>query len=413
MKPETTAASPVQPSSPTPALAAAFAVALLLLLDVVSPAAPPAPSALAGGSVLLQSRTSGGGGGGVNGGGGAADGGASGSTTFAAETACLRELLVRASPPEPGRSVAARAEAKAFFVEHVRATEAANDRMDLGRVDVFLRPEGVTVPRALRAIVEAARCLPPFLALDVGANVGQTSLQMREELPAGTDIIAFEPGPANLEGLIAAANRAHFSDWRGGWRVIKAALTAPDLVPASGFGKFPRAAHVVGSLAASAQSSQGDLVDVVVSTLDVELARGAPNASSAESAAEAAAPIIMLKIDTEGFDAHVLRGAEATLTSRTVLGITFEYHWKWKDADPILSLFNAQRMLLDAGFMCFLATRHNLAPISGEWWHDAYELWTWSNVHCFPACSRVLQRVVALYNADRGDTDFGGEVCGA
>jgi FkbM family methyltransferase len=316
---------------------------------------------------------------------------------------------MHASPPEKGRSAAARAEAKAFFVEHVRATEAANDRMDLGRVDVFLRPEGVTVPRALRAVVEAARCQPPFLAIDVGANVGQTSSQMREELPAGTNIIAFEPGPVNLEGLRATARRAHFSDWRGGWRVIEAALTAPDLVPASGLGKFPRASHQVGTL--SSTVVQGDLVDVVVSTLDVELVRGAPNATAAERAVEASAPIILLKIDTEGFDAHVLRGAEATLASRTVLGITFEYHWKWKDADPVLSLFNAQRMLADAGFSCLLATRNNLAPISGEWWDDVFELWTWSNVHCFPTCSRVLQRVVALYNADRGDTDFGGDAC--
>ena len=387
-------------SSLSPAFAAAIAVALLLLLDIVSPVALAAPLALAGAHVPPHSKSS--------------SGGAAGIGRDAQAELCLSELRARASPPVQGRSAAARAEAKAFFVEHVRATEAANDRMDLGRVDVFLRPEGVTVPRALRAVVEAARCQPPFLAIDVGANVGQTSSQMREELPAGTNIIAFEPGPTNLVGLLAAAGRAHFSDWRGGWRVIKAALTAPDLVPASGLGKFPRAAHQVGTLSAAAQAAlgvQGDLVDVVVSTLDAELAREAPNATAAESAAEAAAPVILLKIDTEGFDAHVLRGAEETLATRTVLGITFEYHWKWKDVDPILSLFNAQRALADAGFMCFLATRHNLAPISGEWWHDAYELWTWSNVHCFLACSRVLQRVVALYNVDRGDTDFGGEAC--
>lgn len=164
--------------------------------------------------------------------------------------------------------------------------------------------------------------------------------------------------------------------------------------------------------AQNAPSVQGDLVDVIFSTLDAKLAREAPNATAAERATEAAAPIILLRIDTEGFDAHVLRGAEETLATRTVLGIIFEYHWKWKDADPILSLFNAQRMLADAGFMCFLATRHNLVPISGEWWDDAFELWTWSNVHRFPACSRVLQRVVALYNVDRGDTDFGGDACG-
>ena len=57
---------------------------------------------------------------------------------------------------------------------------------------------------------------------------------------------------------------------------------------------------------------------VPVNTLDAQLA----------SLGEGSTPILVLKVDTEGFDAHVLAGAEATLKSGRVLVVSFEYNFK-------------------------------------------------------------------------------------
>jgi len=56
---------------------------------------------------------------------------------------------------------------------------------------------------------------------------------------------------------------------------------------------------------------------VVVGTLDEFLQR------------EDIAPVAMIKIDTEGFDSLVLRGAEGCLARGAVEVVQFEYNWRW------------------------------------------------------------------------------------
>ena len=92
------------------------------------------------------------------------------------------------------------------------------------------------------------------------------------------------------------------------------------------------------------------------------------------------APLFYLKIDAEGHDPAILRGAAQTLASGRVTVVEFEYNdvgmWGLKRLGDVVASLDG------AGYTCFLEARTALRVLTGCWSSDAYEFWRWSNVLC-------------------------------
>uniref|UniRef100_A0A7S1W681 Methyltransferase FkbM domain-containing protein n=1 Tax=Alexandrium catenella TaxID=2925 RepID=A0A7S1W681_ALECA len=84
--------------------------------------------------------------------------------------------------------------------------------------------------------------------------------------------------------------------------------------------------------------------------------------------------IHLLKVDTEGFDPVVLRGASQLLSQRLVKFLVFEYSSKWRLAGHKLTLKGVVGKLEQQGYSCFFMKPHVLVPLTGKWWQDVYEL---------------------------------------
>lgn len=251
------------------------------------------------------------------------------------------------------------------------------------------------------------------LLIDVGANVGDTSEALMEllceqagehfimrpetgahradarsgegvactgtpdEVLRGGRVLAYEPAAVNFQALEA---RGSEGGWGGaGWRAFKMALVAPEEAPSDAapaqikFFFSGRAGDQQGGLAAnSSLVTEADFTLVPAWTLDAHL----------NSLGEGSAPVLLLKVDAEGFDAHVLRGAARLLRERRVIFLTFEYHWKWKSDPDGASLRGVVEDLRKAGYMCWLMTPTHLIPLSGRWWAPEYEFYDWSNAVC-------------------------------
>lgn len=144
------------------------------------------------------------------------------------------------------------------------------------------------------------------LILDVGANIGIHACVAAARLPEHGRLIGFEPVPTNLAYLRSNLTRNGLAD-----RVRVEPLAVGDevgemtihLVAASGNHSLAR--NVIGA-------STGTL-PVRVTTIDAYLAEaGQPM------------PVDVLKVDVEGYDGHVLRGAAGLLhTQRPTLFVEY------------------------------------------------------------------------------------------
>lgn len=142
---------------------------------------------------------------------------------------------------------------------------------------------------------------PIDLILDVGANTGQFAREMRSKFPLA-HIVSFEPLPGPFAALQAWAKAD------GNATAINCALGEAEAV-------LPIHSHINHSasssmlvpaaegLATFPQMTRQELVDVPVHRLDAALAGiGRP-----------AGPSALLKLDVQGFELEVLRGAPVTL----------------------------------------------------------------------------------------------------
>jgi FkbM family methyltransferase len=113
-----------------------------------------------------------------------------------------------------------------------------------------------------------------------------------------------------------------------------------------------------GSSAVETHSgSSGKLRKIPVVTLDQELLDLTHN-------------IDFLKIDTEGYDLKVLKGAEALLRSGRIRFIQFEYNAHWLGVG--CSLAEARRFLLSLGFHILLIRSSGLHPLNYAFWGDYF-----------------------------------------
>lgn len=151
-----------------------------------------------------------------------------------------------------------------------------------------------------RRVIDAARGGGCFV--DVGANMGYFSLLWAAFAPAGK-VFAFEPSPRNVQLL---ANNVALNGFADRVTVVpKAAGHQPgsirfDIGPSeqTGWGRI-------------ANGECGSAIEVPLVRLDEELGDR---------------EIAVLKIDTEGADALVIKGAEALLKRQRIATIFFEQH---------------------------------------------------------------------------------------
>lgn len=144
----------------------------------------------------------------------------------------------------------------------------------------------------------------PLVVLDVGANVGAYSKQIRRTLGERAEIHAFEPSSAAFDRLVAlftGDNRIHLNRVGVGKATGTATLwsAAPGSVLAS---TFDVPANLGGS---------GETIDIV--TLDSYcLDHGVDH-------------VDLLKLDVEGGELDALRGAQRLLDERRIDAIQFEF----------------------------------------------------------------------------------------
>jgi FkbM family methyltransferase len=262
------------------------------------------------------------------------------------------------------------------------------------------------------------------LLIDIGANLGDTSATlvrmftdadcvryqarkppqgMHEDCNAALPVrvFAYEPVPENYALL---AERAAHDMWPAvGWRGFQVALTSPaaiDALPAlpSGarhitfYGRLVNGAMVggdqQGGLGPTGGTSASEFINVEGWTLDGHLA----------SIGEGETEVLLLKVDTEGFDGQTLLGAGGTLRAGRVAFLVFEYNDKWSASGD--SIKPVSQWLQGLGYECYWITEQRLVPLSGRLWHDGYEFRAWSNVFCHRASDARAASLVAFYNGD-------------
>src|SRR4051794_32216785 len=162
------------------------------------------------------------------------------------------------------------------------------------------------------------------VVVDVGANLGNWLAPALDAGPHIEQVVAYEPAQAT-----AAELRRRFGDDP---RVIVVEAAVADEAGQTTFWEEPDHGET-SSLAAGAPSTQAQPRTVDVVTLDTELPRqGIDN-------------VDLLKIDTEGYDLHVLRGAAQHLQSHAIDVLQFEYNAPWRYAGSTLPA--ATRLLRD------------------------------------------------------------------
>jgi FkbM family methyltransferase len=172
-------------------------------------------------------------------------------------------------------------------------------------------------------------------AVDIGANRGEwTEVALRNtELES---CLLIEPSTSALSGL-----RKRFE---GEPRVEIVGAAAGDSVGQLSFYEEPGAGET-STLVAGA-SRQGQECTVKVTTLETEIER-------------LDWPCIdYLKIDAEGYDFHVLRGARRLLEEKRVAIGQFEYEDAWALSGGTLAC--AMQWLRDLGYRCFLLKNRRL-----------------------------------------------------
>ncbi len=190
---------------------------------------------------------------------------------------------------------------------------------------------------------------PGDAVLDVGASWGLFTHRLACQVAPGGHVVAFEPNRLLLPSLEAIAARhpevtvrpVALSDEAG-----RAQLNVPRL---SRPGMRSRAVHPMASL-----SVPGNRTDAEHETVEVELARlddalgdGVPR------------PVSFVKIDAEGHELSVLRGAESVLSDRPALLIEIEQRHQ---DQPIELIFDH---LAARGYDGHVLRDGRLTPLSG------------------------------------------------
>lgn len=170
--------------------------------------------------------------------------------------------------------------------------------------------------RVQRAAIAAARAQGRTpLVLDVGANYGQWAgalIDGAAEQGAPLTLISFEPVPEVHAALEAALAR------RAGPGLSLSARRLA-LADAPGTARFSVMGEGSGThhLGTDSFDAATRIIEVEVGTVDAFLA------------AEGLGEVDLLKVDCEGYDPLVLKGARASLAAGRIGAVQFEYNSRW------------------------------------------------------------------------------------
>lgn len=194
---------------------------------------------------------------------------------------------------------------------------------------------------------------PGDTVFDVGAHVGAWSLHVLEHHP-GVRLYAFEPSPAtfvelerNLDGSGGIPVKVALSDSAG----MMPFHVHPDASSLDGF--YDRVPESVGS-----------------STIEIPTAR-----LDAYCEANEIERIDYLKIDTEGAELLVLRGATGLLENRSIQLLQFEYGGTYPDAG--ITLREVFELLSSFDYELYRILRNGLLHVDG--WRDTLETYRYAN----------------------------------
>lgn len=122
--------------------------------------------------------------------------------------------------------------------------------------------------------------------------------------------------------------------------------------------------------------------------------------------------VFLLKIDTEGFDPHVLVGAKPLLRAHAIKWVVFEFNRHWsvvpleqhaldlEGTGAVLSSLEAVvSWLYDLGYWCYLLSMDLMVPLWGDYWDPTFQTQGWSNVFC-GLHGHELRSVVSHYNSN-------------
>jgi FkbM family methyltransferase len=170
---------------------------------------------------------------------------------------------------------------------------------------------------------------------DVGANVGDWSVEVIRGLTASARLFAFEPTPETFESLRRLSS-AHVSVTLHQFALGDAESEAPLYVDTS-------------SERAGTNSLHRRRAEVHFNLH--QSARGSVRVRTGDNVADEAKVdrLHLLKIDTEGHEVPVLRGFSRMLAEQRVDFIQFEYGSAWADARALL--VDAFELLAPAGYL--------------------------------------------------------------
>lgn len=203
------------------------------------------------------------------------------------------------------------------------------------------------------------------VAIDVGANVGDWSAMALSRFGRLERLLAYEPGLIGDE-----LRRRLDGDPRA--TVITAAVSDQP-------GTIPFYDETTDSKLSSVVKPTGLVArEVPCVRLDDEF-----DAREIEH-------VDFLKVDVEGLDLHVLRGAERALREQRVSIVQYEYSPMWQDAGSTLRA--AHRLLTGAGYRVLLITQGALREFDPA---AQTELYTYANfVALLPAAAERLAPVI-------------------
>jgi FkbM family methyltransferase len=208
-----------------------------------------------------------------------------------------------------------------------------------GQLDVLGKEKNgrAILHRGLMELVVTEACFrlakPGTVAVDAGANVGHMTSALAHTMQEGT-IWAFEPHPLLFSMLVR-----NYSHWKN--EVPSVSIKTCQIALSSEKGTAEM--HVPDQWdsnagIASLEKKRGESIEVSTRCLDDEIAD----------------PIHLLKLDVEGHEAAVLRGAESHLERGAIRHIIFEDH-QGGDSDVTSSLQSS-------GYQVFGIRRHLAGP---------------------------------------------------
>lgn len=166
--------------------------------------------------------------------------------------------------------------------------------------------------------------------VDIGANIGDWTADLHARNPSAEGI-AVEPGEQAYHQLVAR------HPW--GLQTVQAAVS--DTPGTLTFHELPGASEH----SSAAERRSPDAVERTVPAVTVDTLLADAGWDSVD----------LLKIDTEGYDLHALRGAQETLQGQRAAVVQFEYSDRWRSAGSTLA---AALALLDTAAY----TVHVLTP---------------------------------------------------